>query len=237
MNMKLVGEKLRSMNPRQHRTTKHTELENTKRQAKGIWPGWLLPSLLAFVLTLAGCKGFIVNPTLTSITATPTTPSITAGNTQQMVATGTYNDSSTKTVTSSVTWASSDTSVARINSIGLVTGISAGTASITATLGTISGATTATVTIANLQSITVSPTTASITSGETQAFAATGTLEDGSTVVITDSVTWTSSNTSAATIAATGTATAQSLTSSQSTYITASSGSVSSNAVLLTVNP
>lgn len=90
----------------------YSELEDRKRQLMGDRPRLLSLSLLASVLTLAlaGCKGFIVNPTLTSLTVTPATPSITAGNTQQMVATGTYNDGSTKTVTRSVTWASSDTS-------------------------------------------------------------------------------------------------------------------------------
>jgi hypothetical protein len=212
-------------------------IDNTAKggnqRRKPIWPrlSWLVlvPTL---TLSLAGCKGFLVNPTLTSIAVTPATPSITTGKTQQLVATGSYNDSSTKIITSSVTWTSSDTAVATTSSSGLVSGLSAGTAIITATSGTISGSTTVAITIANLQSIAVDPTTASITSGENQTFDATGILEDGSTVVITDSVTWTSSNTSAATIVSTGVATGQSVTASQSTYITASSSSVTSNAAL-----
>ncbi len=201
-------------------------------------PGTVLQAVLAsMVLVMPACKGFIVNPTLTSIEVTPATPSITSGSTQQMVATGTYNDGSTKTLTSSATWTSSETSVATVGSAGLVTGESSGTASITATSGSISGATTVAVTLANLKSIEVTPSTVSIASGETQSFVATGTLEDGSTVVITDGVTWASSNTTAATIGSSGVATAQSLTTSTSTYVTATSGSVTSNSALLTVNP
>jgi uncharacterized protein YjdB len=226
------------MNKNQNRQTIDNEREGGNQWRKRIWLrlSWLVlvPTLS---LVLVGCKGFLVNPTLTSIAVTPATPSITAGKTQQLIATGTYNDSSTKAITSSVTWTSSDASVAMISRGGLVTGVSAGAASITARSGTISSSTTVRVTIANLQSITVSPTTASITSGETQPFEATGTLADGSTTVITDSVTWVSSNLSAATIVSTGVATGQSVTASQSTYITAFSGSVISNTALLTVNP
>jgi trimeric autotransporter adhesin len=134
-----------------------------------------------------------------------------------MVATGTYNDASTKNLTDSTTWTSGDDSVATVSSTGLVTAVSSGTASITATSGRISGATTVSVTLANLKSIEVTPTTVSITSGETQDFVATATLEDGSSVVITADVTWTSSNTSTATIASSGVAPGQSLTSSAST--------------------
>ena len=48
-------------------------------------------------LVLPACKGFIVNPTLSSIALTPETPSVTVGSTEQMTATGTYSDGSTKT--------------------------------------------------------------------------------------------------------------------------------------------
>jgi uncharacterized protein YjdB len=202
----------------------------------------IVSALVAFatvwlVVTMSGCGAFIVNPTLTTITVTPETPSVTVGSTQQMIATGTYSDSSTKNLTSPATWSSSETDTASVSSAGLVTGVAAGTATITATSGSISGATTVSVTYANLKSIEVTPTNASITSGETQAFVATATLDDGSTAVITDGVTWTSSNTSAATISSSGVATGQSLTSSATTYIMATSGSISSNSALLTVNP
>jgi len=67
------------------------------------------------------------------------------------------------------------------------------------------------VTDANLKSIEVTPTTASITSGETQQFVDTATLDDGSAVVITAVVTWKSTNRSVATISSGGLATGQRL--------------------------
>jgi hypothetical protein len=76
--------------------------------------------------------------TLTSIAVTPASPSIGIGNTLQFTATGTYSDNSTKNITSSVTWASSNTLFATIGiSAGLATGVAVGTTEITATLGTV----------------------------------------------------------------------------------------------------
>ena len=81
-----------------------------------------------------------------SIAVTPATPSIAVGATRQFTATGTYSDSSTKNITTQVTWTSGTTSVATINTSGLATGVGAGTSTITAALSGISGSTTLTVT-------------------------------------------------------------------------------------------
>ena len=50
---------------------------------------------------------------LVSIAVTPANPSIGKGATQQFTATGTYSDSSTQNLTSSVTWSSTNTAVGR----------------------------------------------------------------------------------------------------------------------------
>lgn len=84
--------------------------------------------------------------TLDSIAVTPTNPSIAPENSQQFTATGTYSDGTTKDITNEVTWSSSDTSVATIDGSGYATAITAGTTTITATLGGVSGSTTLTVT-------------------------------------------------------------------------------------------
>lgn len=92
---------------------------------------------------------------ISSIAVTPSSPSINAGSTQQFTATGTYDDSSTADLTSSVTWASASTGVATIGeSTGLATGVSAGQSVISATLGEISGDTTLTVNAVAAPSIT-----------------------------------------------------------------------------------
>jgi len=180
-----------------------------------------------------GCRGFFVNPTLTGVTVGPSTPSVQQGNTLQLTATGTFDDGSTKTLTGNVLWSSSDSTIATVNSAGLLSAISPGTASITATSGTVSGSTSAMVTIANLVSITVQPTSPSVTAGSTQPFTATGTIQGGGTMDVTNFVTWRSSNTQVATIDSSGLATT---ITAGTTQITASSGTVTSPAVTLTVN-
>ncbi len=194
---------------------------------------FLIFTILAVAVT--SCKGFFIGPTLTTVTVTPATPSVTVGNTQQMIATGTYDDGSTDNLSDSASWTSSDTSIATVGSTGLVKGISEGTATISATSGAISGSTTVTVTVANLKSISVTPSSASISSGATQQFDAVGILQDGTTVDLTSSVTWTSSNTAVATIDSSGLATALTVSSTETTNITAQSGSITSNTAVLTV--
>jgi len=74
--------------------------------------------------------------TLKSIAVAPATPSIGLNATQQFSATGTYSDGTTQDISGNVLWTSSNTSAATINaSSGLATGVSAGTAQITATQG------------------------------------------------------------------------------------------------------
>jgi trimeric autotransporter adhesin len=184
---------------------------------------------------IGGCKGFFIGPTLSTVTLAPSTPSIAVGKTQQMTATGTYDNSTTQTITDSASWASSDVAIATVSATGLVTGVASGSATISATLGGVGGSTTVNVTVANLASISITPASQSISSGATQQYTAVGILQNGTTVDLTSSVTWTSSNTAAATINSSGLATAQTVTSTQTTNITAASGRISSNIAVLTV--
>jgi hypothetical protein len=145
--------------------------------------------LLAFSLS---CKGFFVNPTLTGVQVGPTA-SIQQSKTIQESATGTYDDGTTKTLSSGsgVVWSIADSegsSVATISDTGLVTGTSPGQATVTGAVGTLSGTSTITVTLANLTSIQITPVTATIISGQTQQYAA---MANGGTTVITNSVLWT----------------------------------------------
>src|SRR5207302_10623587 len=120
-----------------------------------------------------------------SITVTPSVPSISKGETQQFVATGTYSDGSTQNLTSVVSWSSSQPGVATVSTTGLATGVGAGAAVIAATSGTVSGSTTLTVTSAALVSIATTPGNSSIALGTKQQFTATGTYTDGSTLNVT----------------------------------------------------
>jgi hypothetical protein len=89
-----------------------------------------------------------------------------------------------------------------------------------------------TVTAATLQSIAVTPANPSIAKGQTEQFTATGTYSDGTMQNLTNSVTWASSNTTAATISSTGLATAANVGTST---ISATSGSVVGSTMLTVV--
>jgi hypothetical protein len=141
-----------------------------------------------------GCNGFFVDPTLTSVTVGPSA-TINQNGTVQMSAVGTYNDGTTKTL-SNVFWSSSDTSVATINSAGLVTGVSPGTSTITGASGTVSGTATVTVSIANVTGLTISPTSANaLVNGGSQNFTASAVIAGGNPIDVTSTASWSISST------------------------------------------
>jgi len=171
----------------------------------------------------------VTSATLSSIAVTPAKPSMPVGLAEQFTASGTYSDGTSHDITTQVTWQSSNPSVASINSSGLGTPITPGTATITATSGSISGNTTFTVTSATLSSIAVTPANPSIPVGLAKQFTASGTYSDGTNHDITAQVTWQSSNPSVATVNGSGLATAA---SAGTATITATSGSISANTIL-----
>ena len=125
-------------------------------------------------VTLSGVNGVanFTAATLQSIAVSPTTATIQAGSTKQFAATGTYSNGSTQNITNQVTWSSSNSNVATINSSGLASAVAGGAASIVASLGNgetaISGSAVLTVQATPL----VITTTALPSSLEGQAYAA-----------------------------------------------------------------
>jgi hypothetical protein len=173
-----------------------------------------LASAFAALATLAlavSCTGFFQNPTLSTITVDPPTPTINQGAFQQMTATGTFQDGSTSTLTggtscsgSTVCWSSSDTTVVTITTSGSATGVGQGTATITAASGAITGTTQATVDLTNVTNFQVcqgtfdatgacssgsTALTSDVTAGEQQTFIAQGS-SNGQTVDLTVASTW-----------------------------------------------
>ena len=148
-------------------------------------------------------------PTVNTVSVSPTTASIIAGTTQQFTATATYSNGSTSDVTASANWASTDTTVASVNSAGLATGNSSGSAAISAMLSELSGSATLKVVDPTLISITVTPSDPSFANGDTQQFTATANYNNNTTADVTSSVTWSSSNSSVAMISSSGLATSE----------------------------
>lgn len=152
--------------------------------------------VFSFLAATAGCKGFFVNPVLQSVTVGPSNLNLQQGATQQMTATGNFDDGSTKTLTSGVIWSSSDTGVAPVSAGGVVSGAAAGTATVTAESGTVSGQATVTVTLANVTSIKITPTSTSAqANGGTAQFTALATVQGSSQPVdVSKTVTWSTSD-------------------------------------------
>lgn len=170
--------------------------------------------------------------TLQSISVTPLNPSLAVNFDQQFTATGTYSDSSTKNITTLVSWSSSSAVVATVDmSTGLATpagGATSGqTTLVTATSGALTGASTLTLaSAATLNSIAVTPQNRSVALNSTLQLTATGTYSNSRTKDVTSSVTWSSGASGIATVGAgTGLVTPAG-TIGQSAVITASSGGV-----------
>ena len=165
--------------------------------------------LLASALTIS-CTGFFVNPTVSSITIDPPNPTVSQGLTTQLTAAGTDSNGNAITLTggtsctgTTVCWSSSTPSVATISAGGLLTGVSAGTSTISAASGTATATTTATVTLGNVTNLVISPSSITLTVSST----ATGSncltakaTAGGQTPDVSASVTWESANTSVVTV-------------------------------------
>ena len=155
----------------------------------------------------SGTATITVNPVpVASVAVAPASATIVVGATQQLTATPL--DSAGNPLTGrTVTWTSSDPTVAPVSGSGLVTGVAVGSVTITATSEGKSGTASITVNPPPVATVTVSPASASIRVGSTVQL--TATLKDANGNVLTGrTVTWTSSNTKAATVNASGLVTA-----------------------------
>jgi Bacterial Ig-like domain (group 2) len=209
--------------------------------------GSLAVLILVASLSLTGCASYTLSKettpsqtrttALSSITITASTNTVNAGSSLQLTAQGTYSDNSTATLTAQVMWESSDSTVASVNALGVLTALKAGAVTVTATDGATSGAfginvtagqvtptstsvtisaaygsqtpatTTLTVSNATIQRIALTPSSPTIALGTTQAFDAVGTFSDGSSRDITSVSQWTSSAPGVATVNQSGVAT------------------------------
>jgi hypothetical protein len=198
-----------------------------------------------WLLVLApGCRGFFVNPKLTSLAVAPSTASLIVAQSVQLAATGTYDDGSTKDLTGSVAWTTSDSGVATVGSGGKVTAASSiatppGTATITATSGTLTATSTITVNSGVLTAITISVSpNAMPAAGSGLTFTALGTFTGSSQQQnITSQVTWISDNTTALPAPnSQGTTTvSSSATMGTLIHVTASLNGITSSALTITV--
>ena len=148
------------------------------------------------------------------VIVTPEEPVVTVGGTLQLVATAFYDSGETADVTAAASWSVVQGSAAEISNQldgeGVVTGISEGTAAVTATyMELTSDQIVVRVTESDVVSLTVSPTHMELEVGESGFFTAMARLSDGTQGDMSGSVRWITADPSVVTVASDGKATGE----------------------------
>jgi uncharacterized protein YjdB len=181
----------------------------------------------------------IVDP-VTQVIVVPASSNITSAPGQTVQLSDTLKDAYNAVLSGSVTWSSSNTSVATVDpTTGLVspTGVNdSGTVTITATASDgVNGSATVHIALDPVSNISVGPPGNTITTAQTQAL--TATVTDGSGNPLTRTVTWASNNTGLATVSSTGLVSPVGTVNDTGTVtITASVGAVNGSAAVHIVN-
>lgn len=177
-------------------------------EANVVYPGRLQGKMptgnngLTVTAAFGGVSGIanlvVTGATLTSITMTPSSANLAPGSSTTIQATGNYNDGSTANLTGLAAWVSSNKSVATVSN-GVVLGQSAGPANITATYQSNQGTAAVAVTSQPITSISITPANPTTYVGVAIPLTATGTA-GVQQISLTQSATWTSSNSAVATV-------------------------------------
>jgi uncharacterized protein YjdB len=169
---------------------------------------WIV--LFATLALAAGCGG-MKKSKLQTFTVSSSSQSLRVGTSMQLAANLTYEGPRAPLPKPTPAWSSSDASVASVNKDGLVTGIKAGAVTITGTLVDVSskaerkGTIALTVTADKVLTSVAIDAVPAQPIGATVMMVARGTYNDGSSMVLTDAATWTSSDPTVATVGNGGT--------------------------------
>jgi uncharacterized protein YjdB len=173
-----------------------------------------------------------VPPVVTTVTVAPTSASVVAGATTTLVAT--VKDQNGNVMTGqTVTWSTNNAAAATVNSSGVVTGVAAGSATITATSSGKTGTSSITVTAVApvVTTVTVAPTSASVVAGATTTLQATVKDQNGN-VMTGQTVTWSTNNAAAATVNSSGVVTG--VAAGSATITATSSGKTGTSSITVT---
>ena len=168
-----------------------------------------------------------------TVVVSPATARVFVGGTAQLGATAqdsTGNPLSGRTIT----WTSSNGGVAGVNSSGLVTGVSAGTATITATSGGKSGSAAVTVVAVPVASVSVSPGSASVAVGGSVPLTATP-RDSAGKALSGRAVSWATSNAAVAAVSSSGVVTG--VAAGSATITATSEGKSGTAAITVTAAP
>ena len=173
-----------------------------------------------------------VAPRVTSVVVSPPSASALVGGTRQLAAAA-YDQSGVEMSGRGFTWASSNPAVASVTPNGLVSGVSEGSARITASSGSYAGTATITVGPRPVTSVELAPVRGQIAVGATLQLSATARDERGGTLT-GRTVAWVSSNPSVVSVSRTGLVTG---IVPGSATVTVSSGAVSAGATIVVEAP
>ncbi|MBV7436888.1 Ig-like domain-containing protein [Aeromonas sp. sif2416] len=145
----------------------------------------------------------VSNAQATGLQVTPATARVAAGLNKQFTAILQLSDGTTLDVTRDLNWVSNDAGTATVAQ-GLASGLGAGMASLSASGifqgKTVSGAAELTVSDATVTALQVTPAMSTTAVGLAQPLVATAVLSDGSSQVVTEFVSWSSTDTAIATV-------------------------------------
>lgn len=191
------------------------------------------------VATLDGLRGAatveVIANTLQAITLSPGAATLPKGLSLPFEASGTFADGTQLDISDAVLWQSSDAAVATLDAQGLASGHALGTVTITASLSGAQAHATLEVTAAALDHLTLTPADMTLPVALQQPYTAIATFTDSTTLDVTRSVVWSSSNPEVASIGngdAAGLATTH---ANGSTTISAVLGAYSSSAYTTTL--
>jgi len=164
---------------------------------------------VVFNATFGGFGGVfeldVTDAVVTRIDIDPPELTIPAGLRKQLKANGTFSDDSTRDVTSSATWSTSDSDICSVSnlaaSMGLFSAVKPGPCALAATIAGVSGSASVTVSNAALTKVTITPLQNDLKGlpiGLSQRFVAMGTYTAGNPQDITSQVFWSSSEDSVA---------------------------------------
>ncbi len=148
---------------------------------------------------------------LISLSITPSTTTLPLGKGTQLIATGRFTDNSSHDISGSVTWVSSNPTVAAVAQDGQLKSNAVGAATVSAIQGTIASSANVTISAAALAAIVISTDSTLLAVGRKAQLKAQGTFTDGTSREITNAVTWSSSSPNVVAISPGGVAQAKSV--------------------------
>jgi uncharacterized protein YjdB len=164
----------------------------------GLVRGLLAGNSVSISATFGGPTGTatitVTNAVVTRVVVEPSTASIPAGTTRQLVARAIYSNGNETVVTNTATWARTSGTSVSLSATGLVRGDTLGSSVVSATFNQIAGSSTITVTDAIPSGVTLTPAEGTVIVGTTIALTARQSYTDGRTEVVNTRATWTSSN-------------------------------------------